>query len=309
MITLRQLRYLEAVARLGHFGRAAEECAVSQPALSMQIQDLETDLGVALIERGRGAIRPTALGAEVVERARAILADVHDLEAIARRRGRLLAGRLTLGVIPSIAPYLLPAVLPRLGERYPELQLELRETLTRNLVADLVQGRLDAVLLSLPIDEPGVETLDLFGDAFRLVVPAGDALAGAGRLSGGDLPQERLLLLEEGHCLRDQALAFCGAPVGEWARPRLGATSLATIVQMVANGYGVTLVPEIALPVEVRADPRIAVVPFEAPQPTRRIGLAWRSASPRGADYHALGAVVAEAGTEILAQIRDKEAA
>ncbi|HVY56522.1 MAG TPA: hydrogen peroxide-inducible genes activator [Xanthobacteraceae bacterium] len=290
MITLRQLRYLTSLARTRHFGRAAAECAVTQPALSMQIRDLERELGVVLIERRPGEIAVTETGLEVARRAEQILAATRDLVDFARHRD-VLTGPLRLGIIPTLAPYLLPRVLPLLQERYPALRLDVRETQTQVLVEELAAGALDCLLLALPVEGADVETLPLFDDRFLLAVPSGDALPKR-KLTIDDVDQRRLILLEEGHCLRDQALAFCASKRRETAAS-LGATSLTTVMQMVANGYGVTLVPEIAADVEVR-DARVKLSRFVAPEPGRVIGLAWRRTSPRKTDFVALGKLVAE---------------
>ena len=291
MITLKQLRYLTALAEHRHFGKAAEACAVSQPALSMQIRDLEKDLGTGLVERRPGEVILTEPGAEVVRRAERVLAAARDLTEFARHSGRLLSGRLRLGVIPTLAPYVLPQILPALQRRFPELRVELRETQTRTLMDELARGTLDAVLLALPVEEGDIETLVLFEDPFLLAVPARDGRSDAARVDPRDIEQDRLILLEEGHCLRDQALAFC-APLRE-APAGLGATSLSTVMQMVANGYGVTLLPKIALDVEQR-DARVKLLRFRDPEPARTIGLAWRRTSPRKADFAALGQIVRE---------------
>ncbi len=292
MITLKQLRYLTALAEHRHFGKAAEACAVTQPALSMQIRDLEQDLGISLVERRPGEVLLTETGADVVQRAERVLAAARDLTDFARHSGRLLTGRLRLGVIPTLGPYVLPRILPVLQRRHDELRIELRETQTRTLLDELTRGELDAVLLALPVNEGDIETLALFDDPFLLAVPASDARPDA-RVNARDIDQERLILLEEGHCLRDQALAFCGAARHDMPSG-LGATSLSTVMQMVANGYGVTLLPRIALGVETR-DARVKVLRFRDPEPARSIGLAWRRTSPRKADFAALGRIIAEA--------------
>ena len=206
MVTLRQLRYLEALADTLHFGQAAEACAVTQPALSMQIKELEDELQVSLIERRKSGIELTEQGEEIVRRGRTILASVRDLLDYAKHRGRVLSGTLKLGAIPSIAPYLLPAALPELQRRFPELILHLRETITETLVRELISGDLDVILVALPIVDPEVETLHLFDDKFVL---AARATKGKRVKASDMLAHERLLLLEEGHCLRDQALSFC----------------------------------------------------------------------------------------------------
>lgn len=290
MITLRQLRYLAALARNRHFGKAAEECAVTQPALSMQIRELERELGVDLIERRPGEIAVTETGIEVARRADHILAATRDLVDFARHRD-VLSGPLKLGIIPTLAPYLLPRVLPLLQARYAALRLDVRETQTDTLVEELAAGALDCLLLAMPVEGADVETIALFDDRFLLAAPAAEPLPKR-RVTVADVDQRRLILLEEGHCLRDQALAFCASKTRD-TPAGLGATSLATVMQMVANGYGVTLVPEIAAEVEVR-DARVKLTRFAAPEPGRVIGLAFRRTSPRRKDFDALGAVVKE---------------
>jgi LysR family hydrogen peroxide-inducible transcriptional activator len=296
MITLRQLRYLTSLARHRHFGRAAEDCAVTQPALSMQIRELEREIGSELIERRPGDIALTDTGQEVAERAEQILTATRDLVDFARHRD-VLSGQLRLGIIPTLAPYILPRVLPRLQAAYPQLRLEVRETQTKSLLEELTCGALDAVMLALPAEGADVETLTLFTDAFLLAVPANDASMPRARVDIEDVDQRRLILLEEGHCLRDQALAFCGAPkLAALSRDQpasLGATSLATVIQMVANGYGVTLMPQVAIDAEAHDD-RVRLLRFRDPEPGRSIGLAWRRTSPRHKDFEALGKLVTE---------------
>ena len=291
MITLRQLRYLVSLARHRHFGRAAEDCAVTQPALSMQIRELEREIGAELVERRPGDVALTEVGREVADRAEAILTATRDLVDFARHRD-LLSGHLKLGIIPTLAPYVLPRVLPQLQAVHPALRLEVRETQTKNLIEELARGDLDCILLALPVEDADVEVLPLFEDPFLLALPAGEPLPPMGRVSVDDVDQRRLILLEEGHCLRDQALAFCAAPQRD-APTSLGATSLATVMQMVANGYGVTLVPQVAVDAEVRDD-RVKLMRFADPQPARTVGLAWRRTSPRNQDFAALGEIVKE---------------
>jgi LysR family hydrogen peroxide-inducible transcriptional activator len=292
MLTLRQLRYLEALARHGHFGRAAEECAVSQPALSMQIRELERGLGVDLLERRQGATLLTEVGAEIARRAGLILTATRDLADCARHSDRLLSGSLRLGVIPTLAPYVLPRVLPELQRQHPEVRLDLLETQTKTLLVELSHGRLDVILLALPLEKAELETLHLFNDRFLLAVPADDPLPDRARVTVRDVNARRLVLLEEGHCLREQALAFCKRRND--GTTGFGATSLATIIQMVASGYGVTLVPEVAIDAEVR-DERVKLRRFVEPQPQRSIGLAWRPTSPRRADFLEFGRMVVDA--------------
>jgi LysR family hydrogen peroxide-inducible transcriptional activator len=250
-----------------------------------------------LVERRPGDIALTDTGLDVAQRAEQILAATRDLVDFARHRD-VLSGSLKLGVIPTLAPYMLPRLLPRLQAKYPKLRLEVRETQTKLLLEELMRGELDAAMLGLPVEGADVETLALFDDAFLLAVPAADKQPAHGRVNVADVDQRRLILLEEGHCLRDQALAFCGAPkLSASSRDMpasLGATSLATVMQMVANGYGVTLLPEVAVDAEGR-DARVKLLRFAAPEPARTIGLAWRRTSPRKKDFEALGKVIAGA--------------
>ena len=293
MVSLRQLRYLESLAETRHFGHAAEACAVSQPALSMQIKELEDELKLSLVERRKSGAELTEKGEEVVRRARNVLASVRDLVDYAKGQEGVLSGVLKLGAIPSIAPYLLPAALPELQRRFPALSLQLRETLTENLVRELVGGDLDVILAALPIDDPEVETLHLFDDAFILATKATPANARARGATPDMLADERLLLLEEGHCLRDQALSYCHMMTRE-ARESFGASSLATIVQMVANGYGITLLPEMAVSSEIHRGSDIRLLRFAAPEPKREIGLAWRKTSPRKAEFAQFGQLLCD---------------
>ncbi|HEX4767545.1 MAG TPA: LysR substrate-binding domain-containing protein [Lichenihabitans sp.] len=293
MVTLRQLRYLQELARHRHFGRAADACAVTQPALSMQIRELEKDLDVELVDRRPGDAALTEIGVLVAKRADEVLAAARDLVDFARHQGRLFEGELKLGAIPTLAPYLLPKLLPLLQARHPDLVVKLRETQTKALVEELVAGGLDVVILALPAPEADLEVIRLVEDRFLLAVPADDPHPEAARVSAHDVDQSRLILLEQGHCLRDQALAFC-APEKLDMQLSLGAASLATIMQMVASGYAVTLLPEVAVDAEVR-DERIKLLRFMAPEPSRTIGLAFRRTSPRKADFVALGELAVEA--------------
>jgi LysR family hydrogen peroxide-inducible transcriptional activator len=294
--SIRQLEYAVAVAENLHFGRAAKQCAVTQPALSAQIQQLEELLGVTLFERGRRGVLVTPDGARVLEKAREALAVLDDLVGRASRAGRPLVGEVRLGVIPTVAPYFLPPLLPRVRDAYPELRLVLREEQTDGLVQRLESGSLDAVLLALPVEQARLVEMPLFEESFYFVAPEGHRLA---RLRGSRIPEaaledEEVLLLEDGHCLRAQALEVCRR-AGARGGGRLQATSLSTLVQMVANGLGVTLLPERALPVEIRPDSKLAVKAFEAPVPSRTIGLAWRRGAPREEELRLLGAALLEA--------------
>ncbi len=265
---------------------------MTQPALSMQVRELEREIGAELVERRPGDISLTDTGLDVAQRAEQILAAARDLVDFARHRA-VLSGALRLGIIPTLAPYVLPRVLPRLQAKYPALRLEVRETQTKLLLDELTRGVLDAVMLALPVEGADVEMLALFDDAFLLAVPATDTLPARAHVGIADVDQRRLILLEEGHCLRDQALAFCAASSRD-APASLGATSLATVMQMVANGYGVTLLPEVAADAEAR-DARVKLLRFKTPEPARSIGLAWRRTSPRKRDFEALGKIITSA--------------
>ena len=262
---------------------------MTQPALSMQIRELEREIGAELVERRPGEIALTDTGVEVAQRAERILAATRDLVDFARHRD-VLSGALKLGIIPTLAPYVLPRVLPELQRSYPHLRLEMRETQTRVLLEELAGGDLDCVMLALPAEGADVEALKLFDDRFLLAVPAAEPLHARGRVAVDDVDQRRLILLEEGHCLRDQALAFCATKRRD-ASAGLGATSLTTVIQMVANGYGVTLLPEVAVDAEAHDD-RVRLLRFADPEPVRSIGLAWRRTSPRKKDFEALGKVI-----------------
>ncbi|KQW70605.1 hypothetical protein ASE17_17145 [Phenylobacterium sp. Root77] len=272
MPTLRQLRYLTALADERHFGRAAAACHVTQPALSMQIRDLEAELDLVLVERGRSGAVLTEEGAALAERARALTAGVKDLEDFARERRGARSRRLSLGMIPSVAPYLLPRVLPMLQAAIPELDLKVRETQTAQLMTELAAGELDAVIAALPLATEGIEAVPLFDDPFLLASPADAPMAASDPRS---LPADRLLLLEEGHCLRDHALGVC--EISDLST--FGATSLTTLLQLVAHGQGVTLLPQMAA-ADI-SDPRISLARFPEPQPRRTIAMAWRGASAR----------------------------
>jgi len=258
----------------------------------MQVRELEREIGAELVERRAGEIALTETGVEVARRAEHILAATRDLIDFARHRD-VLSGKLRLGIIPTLAPYVLPRALPRLQKSYPQLRLEVRETQTKTLIEELASGELDTVMLALPADGADLVTLPLFNDRFMLAVPASDPMPALRRVCLENFDQRRLILLEEGHCLRDQALAFCGTANND-AQASLGATSLATVMQMVASGYGVTLLPEVAAELEAR-DSRVKLLRFVEPQPARTVGLAWRRTSPRKRDFTALGEIVTEA--------------
>ena len=297
MLSLRQLEYLIAVADHLHFRRAAEACHVSQPALSTQIQQLEEDLGAQLIERSHRKVLLTPIGRDVVEQARSVLSGVEGLRELVRGQVPPLTGALRLGVIPTVGPYLLPALMPRVRTGFPKAALYLREEKTADLVAQLRSGEIDVALLALPILGDDLQSLPVFEDPFVLAMPAGDALSQRETVNESDLAERQLLLLDDGHCLRDQALQICALSHGPKVAD-FSATSLNTLVQMVANGLGLTLMPSMALDVEVRTDSGLEFRHFDEPQPSRQIGLLWRRSSRREADFHALAG--------ILRQLADK---
>src|SRR5215203_4603720 len=274
--TLRQLRYFDALARHGHFGRAAEACSISQPALSMQIKEMEEILGGVLLERSARQVTLTTFGVEAAPRVRDILRLVDELEDLARASRDRLAGRLRIGMIPTIAPYLLPKVIENLARMHPELDIHVRETLTPKLIKEVVEGRLDTAIVALPVSEPSLTEVVCFSENFLLVRPGADE--GTPVPSHETLRTMRLLLLEEGHCFRDQALSFCNM---QSTPPRevLDPSSLSTLVQMVSAGIGVTLIPAMAVAVETRSA-SVSVTRFKNPQPSRTIGMVWRKTSP-----------------------------
>ncbi len=285
--TLRQLEYFVAVAEEGGFHRAARRCGVSQPGLSAQVRQLERELEVRLFERDRRRVLLTPAGGALLDRGRAVLAGARDLSEAARVLGRPLQGPLRLGVIPTVAPYLLPRVLPRVRKRFPDLLLRLREDRTPRLVEDLEAGRLDLLLLALEADLGSADTLSLFADRFVLVVPRAHALARGPAPAPADLRDDEVLLLEDGHCLQDQALEVCRRARAH-AFGDFRASSLGTLLEMVQGGDGVTLLPELAVASEARPRPGLRVRRFRAPEPGRTIGLAWRPGSPRSEEFRTL---------------------
>ncbi|MDF1793499.1 MAG: hydrogen peroxide-inducible genes activator [Thalassobaculaceae bacterium] len=275
-ITLKQLRYFDAVTRHGHFGRAAAACAISQPAMSMQIKELEETLGVALLDRSARKVRLTSFGEAFTLRVRDLLRSAEDLGDMARAAQGSLMGRLRIGIIPTIAPYLLPTLIGNLTEIDAGLDIHVRETLTPRLLQELADGPLDAAIVALPVSEPSFTEIALFSENFLLVRPSADADKPVP--SGEMLREMRLLLLEEGHCFRDQALSFCNIR-SALPRETLDGSSLSTLVQMVGAGIGVTLIPEMAAAVETRSA-SVSLARFRNPQPTRTVGMIWRRTSP-----------------------------
>ena len=275
-VTFKQLRYFEALARHRHFGRAAEACAISQPALSVQIKELEAMFGASLIERNARDIRLSGLGEALLVRARDILRAVDELEDLTRSTKGALAGPLRLGLIPTVAPCLLPGLITHMAQTFPDLDVRPRETVTQTLIRDLIDGRLDVAILALPISEPALVETALFDEEFVLVRPQGDADKPVPRPEA--LREMRLLLLEEGHCFRDQAISFCKLPSAP-PRDLMEGSSLSTLVQMVGAGIGVTLIPEMAVPLE-SLNARVSLARMAEPRPKRSIGMVWRRSSP-----------------------------
>lgn len=291
-LTLKQLRYFEALAQQGHFGRAAELCAISQPALSMQIKELENSLGAPLFERGPRQVRLTDFGESFAERVRDILRSVDELGDLARASVGQLAGQMRIGVIPTIGPYLLPNIISELKRAYPSLDLHVRETVTSRLIAELAEGRIDMAILALPVSEPSLEEVPLFDEEFVLIRPAADADK---PVPDREMLREmRVLLLEEGHCFRDQALSFCNLQ-GRHPRELLEGSSLSTLVQLVSAGIGVTLIPEMAVPVETRSA-AVSVSHFAGPKPRRKVGMVWRRTSPLASQLQKLASIVRQIG-------------
>ncbi|MEM1146934.1 MAG: hydrogen peroxide-inducible genes activator [Pseudomonadota bacterium] len=292
--TLRQLEFLCAVADHGSFSKAAEACHVTQPTLSAAVKEVEGVLGIQLIERESRGASLTPAGEVAVERARAILSDAADLVSAARQAGAPLAGSFRLGAIPTIAPFLLPRTLKALRLAYPALKLYLREDQTGRLIDGLRGRKLDAALIGLPWEAAGIETMELGDDEFLLVAPPGHSLTDRPALKSTDLVDEDVLLLEDGHCLRDHALSICRLP-SKRRGADVTATSLPTLVHMVAGGLGVSLLPKLAIEAGVTSGADVALRAFETPLIGRRIGIAWRSGSPRESEARMIGEVVKSA--------------
>ncbi len=300
-MNLRDLRYLVAIADHRHFGRAAEACFVSQPTLSTQLRKLETELGVELVERNPGNILLTPAGEQVVERARAMLVEEDAIVGIARRAREPESGRVRVGLFPTSGPYLLPHAVAPLRARFPRLELELVEEKSAEILRRLRDGRLDVGILAAPVeDEPHLHEERLFTEPFVLAVPAGHRLARTrGRVAASVLGGEDVLLLDDGHCLREHALAVCRR-VGAGEHHGFRATSLETLRQMVAAGAGVTLLPELSVRPPVAASPLVRLIPFAEPVPARTIAAYWRVSSPLRALLPEVAAVLAAAGRDAL---------
>ena len=290
-LKLKDLRYLVAVADLRHFGRAAARCFVSQPTLSAQLKKLEQSLGVQLIERTPNNVSLTAAGEEVVARARRIIEASEEVVALAAAARDPLGGRLRVALLPTIGPYLLPQIAPLIRRRLPRLQLQLYEYQTTPMLEKLHAGELDAGILALPVELAGLESRELYREPFLVALPERHPLAAHETLRAGDIKSERLLLLEEGHCLRDQALEVCSR-AGVREAQDFRATSLETLRQMVAAGAGVTLLPELAARGAYRSARGVVLRPFARPVPVRHIGVVWRKSSARRAAIDALAELV-----------------
>jgi LysR family hydrogen peroxide-inducible transcriptional activator len=289
-LTIRQMEYFEAVTQTLHFGRAAEMVGVTQPALSTQIAEMEEKLGCKLFERSGRTVHLTEDAQALKPRIEAVLVQTREIEAYAQRGRSVMAGRFRLGIIPTVAPYLLPRLLPALKEQFPDLNVELREAVTGILIEETAAGRLDAMIAALPVEHRALVVEPLFEDRFFLAVPGNDPEFVNPPVPPESPALDRLMLLEEGHCMREQALAVCTN-----ARPaaiaNYGATSLTTLLQMVAHGQGVTLIPEMAVTAGPQI-PELKVVPFAEPTPSRKIALAWRRNSSRQDDYEAVADII-----------------
>ncbi len=297
-----QLRYLVALAESRHFGRAAQACAVTQSTLSAGLLALERQLDCHILDRAAGRhVVFTPLGLELVDRARAALSTLEAVTEAATAAREPMAGPLRLGVIPTIGPFLLPTLMPALRVAFPRLRLYLREDTTANLVDRLTTNRLDLLLLATPCDCGGAETAPVARDGFMVALPPNHRLAGEDQIPVSALARERLLLLEDGHCLRDQALAVCGLLAGDRGdQDGFAATSLHTLVQMVASGLGITLLPRLAVSAGITAGTHLVLRPLAGAGAWRTLGLAWRPNAPRAADYRALGAHLVETCREAL---------
>ncbi|MBB3144713.1 LysR family hydrogen peroxide-inducible transcriptional activator [Phyllobacterium trifolii] len=298
MFSVRQMRYFDILANTLHFRKAAEMARISQPALSAQIAEMELLLGATLFERTRRTVVLTEMGRRLLPRIRGILDEIRSLEELAGQRRGTLRGRLRLGIIPTIAPYLLPLLIPDLREAYPELAIELREAVTSKLVEDLRLGDLDAIIAALPIEGEGTVAKPLFRDRFLIATSNNDIDVLTSPMTQEDVALERLLLLEEGHCLRDQALAVC-SNVKQRQLVNYGATSMATLLQMVSHGMGLTLIPEIAVRTEAGRN-NVRIVAFADPEPSREIGLIWRKQSERREDFEALAITIVDCSRRLM---------
>lgn len=285
--TLKQLQYLVALHEHGHFGRAAEACFVSQSTLSAGLRELETLLGVTLVERTRRVVRFTSLGEQVVAKAHRLLREGEELSALVQAHGAPLSGDLRMSVIPTIAPFLLPRILPRLRRERPLLKLFLREEPSAAAVESLHHGRADCVLLALPFATGEVESAHLFNDRLLVAFPKDDPRDPPASIAPGLIDEDRLMLLEDGHCLKDHVLAACNRPELRASATMIG-TSLHTLVQMVDNGLGLTMLPEMAIKAGILQGTQVVARPLESDHASREIALIWRKNSPRGEEFRLL---------------------
>lgn len=298
-MNLRDLQYLVALAEHRHFGRAAEASFVSQPTLSTQIRKLEDELGVALVERTPRKVLLTETGGEIARRARGVLSQIDEIKSIAQRTRDPESGTIRLGIFPTLGPYLLPHVIPQLRARFPRLELLLREEKTEQVLHMLREGTLDAGILALPVHDDSLHVEFLFEEPFVLAVPGGHPLAGRGSLRMDDLSEQNLLLLEDGHCLRDQALEVCHL-AGAGEKTGFRATSLETLRQMVSANVGITLLPALAVQAPVAQSPNVDLIAFEDPAPSRRIAMLWRKSSAMTPFFEALAAIVRDLPADLF---------
>ncbi|KAB2670387.1 hydrogen peroxide-inducible genes activator [Ochrobactrum sp. LMG 5442] len=297
MFTVRQMRYFDALATTLHFRKAAELAHVSQPALSAQIAEMEALAGAPLFERSQRQVIMTELGKQLYPGIQTVLRELHSLEEIAAQSRGLLQTRLRLGIIPTVAPYLVPVLIPLLRERHPSFRLQLRESVTARLLDELHAGDIDAIVAALPIDDERLTQRKLFDDRFLIATSTNDQTVLASPMTQDNVALDRLLLLEEGHCMRDQALAVCSLP-SQRQLVKYGATSMTTLLQMVSHGMGLTLIPEIAVRAEARSN-HMRIVPFDGEQPKREIALFWRRQSMRRKDFNALADCIIESAQKL----------
>ncbi|MCO7736053.1 hydrogen peroxide-inducible genes activator [Brucella intermedia] len=297
MFTVRQMRYFDALATTLHFRKAAELAHVSQPALSAQIAEMEALAGAPLFERSQRQVIMTELGKQLYPGIQTVLRELHSLEEIAAQSRGLLQTRLRLGIIPTVAPYLVPVLIPLLRERHPSFRLQLRESVTARLLDELHAGDIDAIVAALPIDDERLTQRKLFDDRFLIATSTNDQTVLASPMTQDNVALDRLLLLEEGHCMRDQALAVCSLPP-QRQLVKYGATSMTTLLQMVSHGMGLTLIPEIAVRAEARSN-HMRIVPFDGEQPKREIALFWRRQSMRRKDFNALADCIIESAQKL----------
>jgi LysR family hydrogen peroxide-inducible transcriptional activator len=296
--TVKQLQYLVALRRYGHFGKAADACFVTQSTLSAGLRELETLLGLTLVERTRRVVRFTTLGEKIADKAITVLRETEELAEMARAQGRPLHGELRMGVIPTIAPFLLPTMLPRLREQWPQLKLYLREETSNAACEALHRGQLDCVLLALPFACGEVDSTPLFDDPLFIAYPQGEA-PGTASIAAADIDENRLLLLEDGHCLKDHALSACNRPELRAHAAMMG-TSLHTLVQMVDNGLGLTFVPGMAIEAGILAGTGVDARPLRSDHPYRRIALIWRRSSPRDGEYQLLATTLRRIAGDLI---------